>query len=214
MRQHDLPPRTTLFRPGETPSRIYFVAKGWVASLAVASDTTPALTLLCIRGDVVGLDCVEGSDCVDEVVTLSSTEMISVPMDAYRTLMRERASVMWFTHRELLRELCMLKYMNTVIGRYKAPDRLAQLLFILLQRMRNTFHGRLDTLSLPLTQEEIGQLLGLTNVSVNRAFRKLEADGLITTGRQSVRFTNPAALEQRVLSAHNGDLLRRIVKRD
>jgi CRP-like cAMP-binding protein len=81
-----------------------------------------------------------------------------------------------------------MRMMNAVIGHMKAPDRLAYFLYMTLQQNQSAYQTTLNTLSLPMTQEEIGRLLGLTNVSVNRAFRVLENEGRIATARQTVTF--------------------------
>jgi len=51
-----------------------------------------------------------------------------------------------------------------------------------------------DTFDLPLTQEVLGDLLGLTSVHVNRTIRSLEADGLIARSDHRIRLIDMAAL--------------------
>jgi CRP-like cAMP-binding protein len=75
-----------------------------------------------------------------------------------------------------------------------------------LQRVRHEgvtqFHARLRAvgctsergLDLPLSQEMIGDLLGLSAPHVNRMLRKLRADGMISMHRRHIEFLDPGAL--------------------
>lgn len=211
LRQHDIPARADLFRAGTPPTRVYFVAKGWVGSSLELTPKNRPLNELHMRGDVIGLASLAGEPSVVRATTLSDVELISASREAMMELMETDPALMAFAYRELCRKLANLALMNAVIGRSKAPERLAVFIYVVLMRARTTFHQQLDTFNLPLTQDEIGQLLGLTNVSVNRAFRKLEEDGILSTGRQSVTVENEAALAARI-DVHNWQtLLKRII---
>lgn len=213
LRQHDLPARSTLYRAGQPTRRLYFVAKGWVGSAVSLTDSAKPFTSLRIRGDVVGLNCLDGRKAVEDVSTVTGSELISVPCSEFAEAMTQDPVLVGFVHGELVRDISSLQLMNAIIGRLTAPDRLACFLYIMMHRARRTFHGRLDTLNLPLTQDEIGQFLGLTNVSVNRAFRRLENEQLIRTGRQSVTFVNEKRFAARLHFEEWSDLVDRIVDR-
>lgn len=213
LRQHDLPPRTTLYRMGTQPGRIYFVAKGWIACAVPLGPRARPVSALRIRGDIIGLATLNGDEAVEEIETVTGAELISVPTHEYRDHMRDCDALTDFTFAEMARDMSNLQLMNGVIGRMTAPDRLAYFLYLMLERSRRTFHGRLDALNLPLTQEEIGHVLGLTNVSVNRAFRRLEGDGLIRTGRHAITFLDEVALTERLHLSGWESLMNRAVAR-
>lgn len=194
LRAHDIPSRTRLVMSGSVPKRMYFVASGWLSASTRLSDGGAPINMLRIRGDIAGLDCIHRDKAVHDITTLTPAELISVPLEEWRDAMSDDEALCAFVMSELCRDVCELSVMNAVIGRYKAPRRLAVLLHTLLERVRATYHDGIDTLTLPLTQEEIGLVLGLTNVSVNRAFRTLEQDGLVRTGRQSVTIVDEKRL--------------------
>lgn len=211
LRQHDLPPQTTVYNAGTAPSRIYFVAKGWVADSFTLTSRMRPYSAVRIRSDVAGLASLNGQNAVEDVTTITGAELISVPSADLASLMREDRQILDFVFAEMVRNLATLQLMNAIIGRLKAPERLAYFLYIMLRRARRTFHGQLDTLTLPLTQEQIGQLLGLTNVSVNRAFRALESEQLIRTGRQAVTFLDEARFARRLEFDAREDLILQLV---
>jgi CRP-like cAMP-binding protein len=66
-----------------------------------------------------------------------------------------------------------------VLGRRSAYKRIAHLFCELLVRFKSVGLAPNGSLDLPLTQEELGDALGLSTVHVNRVLQALRADGLI-----------------------------------
>ena len=83
----------------------------------------------------------------------------------------------------------------TLIGRRTAKERVAGLLFELSRQVqRCSLSPWADELSLPLTQEHIGDALGLTNVHVNRMLRELREEGVLVLKRGLLQILDPARL--------------------
>ena len=83
----------------------------------------------------------------------------------------------------------------TLIGRRTAKARVAELLFDLHQRVRRlSLSSCEDGISLPLTQEHIGDALGLTNVHVSRMLRELREEGVLVLKRGVLRLLDPGRL--------------------
>ena len=66
------------------------------------------------------------------------------------------------------------------IGQREAPERVAHILCELLLRLRAVGLADGDSYELPITQEELGDTLGLSTVYVNRTLQALRAENLIT----------------------------------
>ncbi|MEM7727654.1 MAG: Crp/Fnr family transcriptional regulator [Pseudomonadota bacterium] len=211
LRQHDLAPRDLLFRPDGSPQRLYFVAKGWLHGTTALSERLRPISTLRIRGDMIGLSWIDRPNRLEDVSAITHAELISVQAEEFRDAMRQDPELQAFAFDELVRDMMNLRMMSAVVGHMKAPDRLAYFLFIMLNRCRRTYQTRLNTLSLPMTQEEIGRILGLTNVSVNRAFRSLETDGLIQTGRQAVTFLDEDRFARRFDMHDRAELINQLV---
>ena len=83
----------------------------------------------------------------------------------------------------------------TLIGRRSAKERVAVLLFELYWRARLwSLSPWEDEISLPLTQEHIGDALGLTNIHVNRMLRELREEGVLVLKRGVLRLLDPGRL--------------------
>ncbi|MEX6840864.1 Crp/Fnr family transcriptional regulator, partial [Pseudomonas aeruginosa] len=65
------------------------------------------------------------------------------------------------------------------VGRRNARSRLAHLLCEFSVRFQKSTLADAMAYELPMTQEQLGDALGLTPVHVNRVLKSLETDGLI-----------------------------------
>ena len=80
------------------------------------------------------------------------------------------------------------------VGRTSAKARVGALICDVMRRLRANGELVGDGVPLPLTQEEIGDVTGLTAVHVNRMMRQLAEDGLIARSNGRVRVLDEARL--------------------
>jgi CRP-like cAMP-binding protein len=81
-----------------------------------------------------------------------------------------------------------------MVGKQSPLERLADLLLQFHARLRAVGRASERSLDMPLSQDMIGDLLGLSAPHVNRMLRKLRADGMISMHRRHIEFLNPEAL--------------------
>lgn len=108
-------------------------------------------------------------------------------MDDHRDI--ERA-LWWAT----LVDEAVLREWLTSMGQRDAFSRIAHLLVELWLRMRAIGLAANDSFSLPLTQTDLGDALGLTPVHINRTLQRLRGDGLITLERKQLTIHGPDRL--------------------
>jgi CRP-like cAMP-binding protein len=72
------------------------------------------------------------------------------------------------------------------LGRRSAVERVAHFLLELLTRLQAIGLAEARSYSMPMTQAAIGDLLGLSVAHVNRSFRQLRDDGLVTIDGRSI----------------------------
>jgi len=90
------------------------------------------------------------------------------------------ASALW---RETLIDAAIFREWMLSIGRRDAYARIAHLLCELLVRLKAVGLAENHTCKLPITQAQIGDALGLSDVHVNRVLQSLRGDDLITLQR-------------------------------
>jgi len=82
------------------------------------------------------------------------------------------------------------------IGRRSAHERLAHILLELYLRLELVGEANADAFTLPLTQEHLADLLGLTSIHVNRVLRRLKKEGLVATEARTIRLLSRERLMQ------------------
>ena len=81
------------------------------------------------------------------------------------------------------------------LGRTSAKARVAAFLLDMFHRLRVTDDNIKDSFELKLTQEEIGDSIGLTSVHVNRMIRQMEQEGLISRSNGRITLLDVERLE-------------------
>jgi CRP-like cAMP-binding protein len=81
------------------------------------------------------------------------------------------------------------------LGRTSAKARVASFLLDMVNRLRLMDDDIADSFNLRMTQEEIGDAVGLTSVHVNRMIRQLEEERLIARKDGTITILNETKLE-------------------
>jgi len=160
----------------------YVLRSGWAASGISLADGRRQIACIHLPGDLLGmLDHTRGAG-VDVLSALTDVEVGTIDRGALARLFeahpRLGALLLLQAHRERL----SLNDRLAAVGRTDAKARLAGLILDLASRQRALDPSLGATMPMPLTQEEIGDALGLTAVHVNRMMRQLAEAGLIARG--------------------------------
>ncbi len=103
---------------------------------------------------------------------------------------RLATAILW----SFAREAAMFNEHLIALGRRSAVERVAHLLLELLVRLQAIGMADDSSYRLPLTQELIGDALGLSVPYVNRTLRQLRDDGLVVIKEQQITIPDVAAL--------------------
>ncbi|MCE8005019.1 Crp/Fnr family transcriptional regulator [Halomonas sp. MCCC 1A11081] len=98
----------------------------------------------------------------------------------------------------VVRQQAMLTERLVYLGRYAAHERLAHFLYELYLRLKRIGAVAENGFQMPLSQEQIGDALGLSAVHVSRTFSMLRDEGLVVRDRQHVVLLDPQALARLV----------------
>ena len=187
--------RGTVIRPEHgTNAEMFVVVSGWIYSSALLEDGRRQIVRLHFRGDILGLDSLAFPEAPDAVSALTDAEICLID--------RAKLGALFIDHPRLAALLFAVQQVDRVIltdrlvslGRNSARGRVAALLLLIAGRMRFANLPVDDGFALPLTQEEIGDLTGLTAVHVNRTMRVLSEQGLIGRQGNMLRILQPDRL--------------------
>lgn len=182
-----------LVREGDRTDRLTLLVRGWACRFKTTPDGGRQIVALLVPGDVVNLDALLIDRPGYGVRALTEATLASIG--------RQRALALAARHPGVARTFTWLALVENAtlsqwalgLGRYSALQRLAHLFCELSVRLADR-PERNGGFEFPLTQEHLGEALGLTPVHVNRTIQRLRADGLIATNGRSFTIPDPDAL--------------------
>jgi CRP/FNR family transcriptional regulator len=181
-----------LFGIGSPLDSIFNLIDGWVALYTLLEDGRRQIVQFALPGAVLGVLPDDGACTTFGAHALTDT---MVPHGTLSSAIRDDPGVSMRLARSLARD-CSLAYDHmTSIGRRSARERVAYLLLELFIRYRAQWPGnRVEEMSLPLTQEQIGDATGLTFVHVNRVLGVLRREGILEFHYRRLRILDPDKL--------------------
>lgn len=192
----EVPARRDILSDGERPDHIHIILGGWAARYKMLRNGSRQITAFLIPGDFCDLHVTILRQMDHGIFTLTPATVAYIPHQAMQDLPLDRpalARALWWA---TLVDEAVLRAWIVNIGRRDAYQGVAHLLCELHARMWNV--GLVDEgrFSLPLTQEELADALGLTPVHVNRVLQRLRKEGLITLEARLLTVEDPAALRE------------------
>ncbi|WGM30489.1 Crp/Fnr family transcriptional regulator [Brevundimonas sp. NIBR11] len=188
---------------GDPPTHLYLLVEGWVsASLAVTSGKQQTVKIH-LPGDVLGAPSLPVARAAEALTALTPVVVRSVSRADFMTAVarcpRFAVSVFLSAQKERLALMSTL----ALVGQTEGGSRIAGMLIDLYDRL--TVLGRTEGghMPLPLTQHQIGELVGLSPVHVNRKIREFEQAGLILRETRTVQLLDIDKLREMAgLTAH------------
>ena len=172
--------KRAIIRTEDSPtSCVWLLHSGWVGAAVNLPNAKRQLVKVHLPGDVLGSSsmCLERAG--DTLEAISDAVVSAVP---YSTLGQIFVSDPRLAAAFLLsvqKERVSLMHKLAEVGRVSAYERVAAMMLDLLVRCRQANIADNNFIHCPLTQEQIGDMLGLTNVHVNRMLRQLNDEGII-----------------------------------
>lgn len=180
------PRETVLIAEGETPPQVFLLHSGWAASSIGLSNGDRQIIKIHLPGDLIGAASLAIESAAETVVALTPVSVSRISIPALSRIFSDlpRLAMLFFLAAQEERIILMDRL--TIVGRRNAQQRVAALIVHLIERWRLIDPDHALSIMLPLTQEQIGDLLGLTAVHVNRVLRLLEDGGMIRRVRRHI----------------------------
>lgn len=197
-------PRHAVIR-GESSSEraVYLLIDGWALSSLLMRNGERQILKLHLPGDMLGSTVMVAERGVDTLTALTPVTVSKVPLDALGNAMLQSPRLMAFMLLVSQKERVALMDRLAMVGRSAALARLSSILLDLYERLQHVGQARDGRFELRITQEQLGDMLGLTAVHVNRMVREMERRGLIERKGSTMRLadldglSNAAALPPR-----------------
>ncbi len=171
--------REAVFGPSRNPEHVYLLEKGLVRIFRV-SPTGDEFTVGYVRpGEVFGEVSVLAAQPRESFAQARvPSKILRIPKEAFIHAVRGSNPVLYELAKRVGERLLKLQSRAEDLVFHDSRTRLARLLLRLAHEFGHPADGGL-AVGLPLTQEEMGKLVGATRQTVSVALRELAAAGLV-----------------------------------
>jgi CRP-like cAMP-binding protein len=189
------PAGTELVSPERPSGELYDLRRGWACRVRELPDGRRVIPEIHAPGDLVGLDAAMRTRPASAVVTLEPATVRALDAQAVSRLLMLPSSAVylaWLMSEAQLRA----ERRADMIARFEARERIAAMLLDLYDRLGRRELIQTTSYNLPLTQQQIGDHLGLTVVHVNRTLRQLREEKIVAVDSHVVMIRDLARLRQ------------------
>ncbi|WP_075219798.1 Crp/Fnr family transcriptional regulator [Acuticoccus yangtzensis] len=191
---------------GHRINELYVLKSGWLTSYSLLDDGRRQLLRLFYPGDIVDLAEIALVRARHDVKCLTPAVLCPFPKSGLEPLFAQSPRLTALLFSMTVRENSTLLDRIRAVGRFSAYERVCYLLLEIGYRLNAIDDAKEDGgFRLPLTQSDIADLLGLTNVYVSKTMSRIEQDGLIRRDGNRVRILDHARMVE--LCDFNGEPL-------
>lgn len=182
-----------LTRSGEVQDSIFCIEEGWVGRYTLLGAGRRQITALYLPGDYCEPQWIIRPRSTESIVALTPVRAWRKPV--VRLTEADRYSP---ESRELIGALPKIIERQSAwiiaLGRKTALERISTLMVEFMERLKAGGRGQGERFPMPLTQTEIGDVVGLTPIHVNRVMKDLKTRGIIEVKRRFVTVHDQAEL--------------------
>lgn len=189
-------PRQDIVRDQDRPSQCCLVLQGWVHRYKLLDEGRRQIVSFHVPGDLPDLQSLHLRVMDHSVATLTACTLAFIPHEHVRDLLLRFPSLSEAMWRDTLIDAAIFREWLTGVGRRSSHARIAHLFCEMYVKLEAVGLAKDHRCSWPLTQGDLADALGLSNVHVNRVLQDLRGQGLITLRGGMLTFEDWAALSR------------------
>ncbi|GEP07009.1 Crp/Fnr family transcriptional regulator [Methylobacterium oxalidis] len=183
----NLPAKTRVLQPGQDivhdgdkPSQCCLILKGWACRYKIIGEGKRQILSFHIAGDVPDLQSLHIHTMDHSLATLTEATVAFIPHDNLRELIAQHPGIAAAFWRDTLVDAAIFREWLIGMGRRSAYEHMAHLFCELYLKLQAVGLAGSYCCPLPITQVDLADALGLTNVHVNRVLKQMREQSLIT----------------------------------
>ena len=199
--QLEIPARTRIFQEGDYHDHVYSMFKGWgFIYKTVSNNGKRQILRFILPGDLIGYQTNTGSTMPYSAGTITESVLCAFPKNKIKPMLQEtpELAIRLVDMESRVVSLCQNHLMAA--GRKTARESIAFLLLELFYRVRQQipkdYSESSHSIVFPLTQEDIGDAVGLTNIHVNRVIKEMMREKLIHCHKKNLIISEEEKLSQ------------------
>ncbi len=195
-----MPKDTVIYDQDEGSGYVYVVEEGRVRLVYLAQDGSEHILMFALRGGIFGeLECMEKINSLVRAETLTDCSIYRIPEAGFMEAMSSDPELTLFIARELAHKLHVISVGFISISVDETKNRVARILLSTADIFGHEENGNIR-IDLPITQQEIANLVNSTRLTVGNILRDFMALGLIKKQDTHFFLLNRAELERIALS--------------
>jgi CRP-like cAMP-binding protein len=175
-----LGPRHDIVRDGDKASQCCLILEGWACRYKILGEGKRQIFSFHMAGDIPDLQSLQISLMDHTLATLTRATVAFIPHEALRDLTYQYprlGAVLW---RDTLVDAAIFREWMVCMGRRSSYDHLAHLFCELYLKQEAVGLAGEHRCPLPMTQADLADASGISNVHVNRVLQEMRGNGLIT----------------------------------
>jgi CRP-like cAMP-binding protein len=173
-----VPANIDIIKEGDAPSDVRLILQGFACRNKVTPDGRRQIMAYLLPGDFCDVHVAILKQMDHSITTLSDCDVVEIPLKTIER-MTERpnlARALWWA--TLVDEATLREWLVN-LGTRDARQKVAHLFCELLVRLRVVGLADGQEYKLPITQQDLADTVGLSNVHINRVLQNMRANGLI-----------------------------------
>jgi len=168
-----------IFSGGDRNEELFVVKSGWLYTYCFLPDGGRLVVRVYHAGDIIGMPALAFDHHTVNLRAVTDGCLCPFPKRALETIVKQSPRITSLLFTLAGREEAVLVDALRAASRMRPESRIAHLLLNIHARLKITNSQMTDCFRLPLTQTDIGDSVGLTNVTVSRTLSLMEQKKLI-----------------------------------
>ena len=190
---NDLPIKTVtlhsdqdILKIGDKPTQCCLVVDGFTCAYKMTYEGKRQILSLFIPGDIPDLQSLHLKYLDINIASITPCTLGFIDHDAMRTTCKQYPRLSAAFWRETLVSCSITREWLLNNGQRHAYNRIAHLICEIMVRLRAVGLAKDATFDFPITQVELADATGVTQIHVNRVLQALRKDGLISSNKHQI----------------------------
>jgi CRP-like cAMP-binding protein len=181
---------------GDRPTDCCLIIEGFCVRAKTTVSGQRQILSIHIAGDIPDLQSLHLHRMDHDLITLIPSTLGFISHASMRALTRARPNIAEALWRDTLIDAAIFREWIVNVGQRPATSRLAHVVLELRERLAVIGRAGGDTFEMPLTQEQVGEALGITPVHANRVIKQLRDERIVDFSRGRVTVLDQTKLEE------------------
>ena len=183
-----------LIKEGRETTSLVILCRGMARAVRTLVDGSQQIVAIFVEGETLNPGELVFSHSRTSVFALTPAICLSIPLEKLHRLAFSRPAISRALWLETAAQAAIQQEWMVWLGQCTAQARLAHLLCEVTYRLQISERNASDVFDLPLTQQELADILGLSTVHVNRTLQALRNRNLIELSRNRLTILDKAGL--------------------